>query len=95
MKSIDIDNLALLARLTIPENEKADFTKDFQAILEYVNQIQDAQISSQITTHDLVNVLREDTQDPVSQNLSGSYTEKLVGLSPDREGDYIKVKKIL
>ncbi len=28
-------------------------------------------------------------------NVSGEYAEKLLALSPDRDGNYIKVKKIL
>lgn len=38
-----------------------------------------------------VNVMREDTE----PHESGIYTEKLLSAAPQREGQYIKVKKIL
>ncbi len=87
----DIQNLANLARINISENEADSLTGEIDSILDYVSQVQ--KISSDLTANNIVlkNVMRDD----VVTNTSGEFTESLLSLAPQREGNYLKVKKIL
>lgn len=102
----DIEKLALLGRITIPENEKAKMVTDINKILEYVGQISEARAGGSLAKNKdgkliggmesdhgnmITNVLRED----VNPHESGIFTEKLLNEAPDTEDNYIKVKKIL
>lgn len=88
----DIDNLAELARLDIPADEKEILRKEVDSILGYVSEIQ--KISGGDVTKgvgEVRNVFRED-KDP---HLPGEFTRELLDEAPRRQGDYVKVKKIL
>ena len=87
----DVKNLAALARLELPEEEVVNLTSEMDSILDYVGQIKDAQgdLEREIPTHH--NIMRED----VPQNEAMQYTEAILSNAPQREGNYLKVKKIL
>ncbi len=92
---MDVTKLAALARIKLTEEEEKELSKEFSAILKYVDQIKAVNIEDEIQygteKTDLINVMREDDE----SNLSGEMTDKLLDLAPERSGDYIKVKKIL
>ncbi|MBT3282829.1 Asp-tRNA(Asn)/Glu-tRNA(Gln) amidotransferase subunit GatC [bacterium] len=91
----DIEKLGDLARIKLSEEEKKGLKTDIESILGYVSEIQE--VSSDLkrdTTSDKsehINIMREDGE----PHESGLYTEKILENAPQREGDYIKVKKIL
>ncbi len=90
----EIEKLAMLARLALSKEETERMRKEFDSILGYVASIQ--KVAANVGEHSrsivaTVNVMREDR----NPHESGIYTEALVGAAPRREGDYIKVKKIL
>ncbi len=87
----DIKNLADLARIEISDTEAEGLTTQIDSILGYVGQIKDSTGDVQGTTPKLRNVMRDD----VVTNAGGQYTEKLLNNAPSREGEYVKVKKIL
>lgn len=90
----EIEKLATLSRLTLSPAEKERMRGEFDSILEYVATIQKVSASAGTRTPSLVaqkNVMREDA----NPHESGLHTEALVSAAPKREGDYIKVKKIL
>jgi aspartyl-tRNA(Asn)/glutamyl-tRNA(Gln) amidotransferase subunit C len=89
----DIEKLASLARIKIEENEKEQFGKEIDSILGYVNQIKEAKVSLDQSERvgDIKNVLREDA----NPHETGVNTEKLLNEAPGREGQFVKVKKIL
>ena len=87
----EVKNLASLARIEISEEETEKLTKDVDAILGYVGQIQEVTGGAEKTVPKLRNVMRED----IVINKDGQYTEKLLDSTPSREGEYLKVKKIL
>ena len=89
--SKDIKNLASLARIEISEEEAEKLTPEIDSILGYVGQIKDVVGNIKKDVPKLHNVMRED----VSTNISRQYTDDILNNAPDREGDYIKVKKIL
>lgn len=95
----DIEKLASLARITVPEAEMAKLQKDMGAILEYVGQINEASELAVNTGDDeayaynsgVKNVMREDNE----PHESGKYTDAILKAAPKTEDGYIKVKKIL
>lgn len=87
----DIEHLAKLARIELLPGETADLTSEIDSILGYVGQIQDIGGDAERAVPAHRNVLRDD----VPTHVSGEYTEKLLENAPSREGDYLKVKKIL
>lgn len=93
MDKKEIENLAQLARMDLSEAEKASLASDMKDILAFVDKIKEADVD--VTLENRVgavyNVFRED-MDP---HESGIYTEALLAAAPSREGDFVKVKKIL
>lgn len=93
MEIKDIEKLAKLARIELTEEEKAKYLKDIGAILNYVDQIKGAvaQVGGEKKAGELRNVMRADE----GVNESGINTGVIVAEFPKKEGDYLKVKKIL
>lgn len=88
----DVKKLANLARIKLTEKEEEKFAKEIDGIVGYIDQIQSftgisgGQVAGRVT-----NVLREDSM----AHESGINTEAILENAPERDGDYIKVKKIL
>lgn len=93
MKKEDIEHLARLARIELSSPEADRLASDITSIVQYVSDINEitADQSTQKTIGALSNVMRED-RDP---HEPGMYTEDLLRAAPERDGQYIKVKKIL
>jgi aspartyl-tRNA(Asn)/glutamyl-tRNA(Gln) amidotransferase subunit C len=89
----DIEHLAKLARIELTEDEKVKYLKDISAILGYVDQIQEivSKSGEKRIVGDLRNVIRTDEV----LNTPNSNTESIVAEFPRKEGDRLKVKKIL
>ena len=88
---VNIAALARLARLEVSEEEIAKLEKEIPAILAFVDQIQQANMSKHETAPALHNVMRAD-EDP---HESGIHTEKLLSAAPTREGDRVAVKQVI
>lgn len=88
-------SLAKLSRISLKDSEAEGLSHEFEAILKYVGEVKELKKAgpSLINKEDyaLRNVLREDTEG----HASGAFTEALLNEAPAREGDYVKVKKIL
>ncbi len=87
----EIKHLATLARIELSEGEVEKMTSDIDSILDYVGQVQKVSGEEKRETPVLRNVMREDKV----TYTKGQYTEKILANVPSREGDYVKVKKIL
>lgn len=88
----DIEKYANLSRIKISDEEKDQLYNDFESILAYVSEIQSVSCGdAKSEMASLRNVFRED----VNPHESGMYTEALLAEVPQREGEYVKVKKIL
>jgi aspartyl-tRNA(Asn)/glutamyl-tRNA(Gln) amidotransferase subunit C len=89
----DIEKLAELARIKLDDGEKQGLTKEIDSILAYVDQIKMATVDMDYTPVPgaVYNVTRED----VSMDTTPEDREKLLAEAPDREGDFIAVKKII
>ena len=88
----DVEKIAHLARIELDEAEKEKFTRQFENILEFVNELQNVDTSgveeiSQIAG--LENVWREDE---AGKSLSN---EEALKNAPTSEKGYFRVKEIL
>lgn len=89
----DILKLARLARLDVSEEEIELYQKELSSILQYVEQIQNADVTglkptSQVTG--LSNVMRDDeVQD------YGVSSEELLRLAPNTQDRQLKVKRMI
>ncbi len=93
MKKEDIEHLAKLSRIAVTEEEAQALASDISSILGYVSEIENATADTkgEKKVGALYNVMREDGE-PHEASL---YTEDLLNNAPVRQGQYIKVKKIL
>ena len=93
IKRSDIDHIAQLAKLDLSEDEKEKFSHQLGDILAYVNQLQavdtsGVEITAQVSG--LTDVCRVDDIKPWDEEeLEASLAQG------EREGRYIKVKKVL
>ncbi len=87
LSQTDVEKLAKLARISLTEEEKAQFGKEIESILGYVSEIQEVAKEGDRTIS-IKNVLREDV--PVNTE-----SKNLIESAPHSEGDFITVKKIL
>lgn len=91
MTTDDIKALANLARIAVTDEEAAEYVKDFGAILGYVEQINNVDVSSIEEMPLQINVARPD----VDARASESYTGTLLAEAPENMDGFYKVQKIL
>lgn len=93
MKKEDIEHLANLARIELGNDEASALAQDITNILGYVSEINEitADMSTEKKVGALYNVMREDGE----PHEGGMYTEDLLAAAPERDGRYVKVKKII
>jgi aspartyl-tRNA(Asn)/glutamyl-tRNA(Gln) amidotransferase subunit C len=88
----DVRKVAQLARLDLPEEKIATYTTQLERILDYVAHLQQVDTEGVPPTTravEVINVTREDRVDPTPVR------EEILGLAPQREGDFFRVPKIL
>lgn len=88
----DVLKLARLSKLTFRDDEVERFRKEIESIVDYVEKLQSVDVSSLEPTNQvtgLTNVMREDE--------IGQYAtpESLLSNAPARDGDLIKVRRVL
>jgi aspartyl-tRNA(Asn)/glutamyl-tRNA(Gln) amidotransferase subunit C len=89
----DIEKLAQLARIKIDDSEKQEMTEKIDSILTYVDQLKKATVNVDFAPQPgaVYNVFRED----IATTTSSEDREALLAEAPQREGDFIAVKKII
>lgn len=96
----DIQKLAELSRIKIAPEEQESLRAEIESILGYVDQIKKASSGASVSetseiptikSGSLHNVMREDAE----PHMPSEFTERILSVAPAREGDYLKVKKIL
>ena len=90
----DIEKLAELSRIKITDAEKESFSKEIDSILGYVADIQKASGEATVSLEKL-NIIKNVMREDVATTSTGQYTEAILTEAPQREGQYIAVKKIL
>ncbi|NOY35925.1 MAG: Asp-tRNA(Asn)/Glu-tRNA(Gln) amidotransferase subunit GatC [bacterium] len=92
---VDIEKLALLARIKLESEEKEKLQKEFGEILDYISELKEADVSGVEeetgNAAGIENVLREDDE----SHEAGEFSEDLLKNAPEVENGYIKVKHIL
>ncbi|MFN7088458.1 MAG: Asp-tRNA(Asn)/Glu-tRNA(Gln) amidotransferase subunit GatC [Candidatus Paceibacteria bacterium] len=89
----EIEHLAKLARLGLSLKEKEKLAPEFERILDFVGELSEVDtkdIEPLTGGTDLLNIVRSDKARP--QDVS---PEELILLSPQKEGKYFKVPRIL
>ena len=94
MKIIDADvsKVAKLARLALTDEEKQMFTSQMDAILAYVEKLNELDTTGVVPTSHAVpmdNAFRDDVIRP------SIGTENALGNAPDRTGDFFRVPKVI
>lgn len=89
----EVEKLASLSRIHIPEDQTKAFASEFESILAYVSALETLTIESDDVSQTTIprNVFREDGE----PHEAGLYTEKAVNAFPEKEGNFLKVKQIL
>ena len=90
----DVQNLANLARIEVRDDEVEGIRQKMEGILAYVSEVQDLAKEETLDVPDVGvnhNVLREDAEPHEGEK----YTEAIIKNAPGKEGNYVKVKKIL
>jgi len=97
MELKDVEKLAELARIEISSEEKANMLKDFKSILNYVDQIRSVDLSagSGAEKFDKVNIFREDILSTDNLQENRISIDAFVSIAPQKQDNYIKVRKIL
>ena len=90
----DVKKLAALSRLALTEEEVAKLQGEIASILAYIDTIQKVElpkVPQGSVYFSEENVMREDGE----PHETGAHTEELLAQAPMRDGQYLKVKKIL
>ncbi|MEK7530882.1 MAG: Asp-tRNA(Asn)/Glu-tRNA(Gln) amidotransferase subunit GatC [Patescibacteria group bacterium] len=90
----DVKKLAELSRLALTEGEVEKLRSEIESILAYVAVVQKVDLPPGIAASphlDLQNVMREDGE----PHAGSIYSEDMLSQAPARDGNFLKVKKIL
>ncbi len=87
----EVKNLADLVRIQINDDDAQSLAKDMDSILSYVSDVEKLAVDVDREIPKVRNVFREDEV----TNAPGEYKESLLNNAPQRDGDYLVVKKIL
>lgn len=93
MTKEEILHLGNLSRIKLSEQEAEKFVLEIDSILDYVGEVK--KIASASDTAQKPGVVRNVFREDVITNDSGSNTKELIAAFPLKEGNYLKVKKIL
>lgn len=95
MDKTEVLNLAKLARIKLTDAEAESLSGDFDSILRYVGEVKEISVAAAKNPTPADFPLRNVTRDDGIGHEPGIYTEKILSEAPGRDGNYIKVKKIL
>jgi aspartyl-tRNA(Asn)/glutamyl-tRNA(Gln) amidotransferase subunit C len=90
----DVKKLAELSRLSLKEEEMEKLRGEIDSILAYVDVLKTVELPEKPADSpylDIENIVRED----LNPHEAALHTEELLSQAPRREGNFLKVKKIL
>ena len=88
----EIDNLCALSRIGATDTEKDALLKDLEHILGYVQEVADVVVpEGALPAYMVSNVMRKD----IGAYPPKTFTDTLLDQAPAREGDFVKVQKVL
>ena len=90
----NIQSIAQLARIKVDDTQAVELQTSINDVLGFIDQIRDANVPD-VEPKDFFrltkNRLRPDT-DPIE---SGTYTNEIMRVAPNKESDYFKVQKMI
>jgi aspartyl-tRNA(Asn)/glutamyl-tRNA(Gln) amidotransferase subunit C len=89
----DVLKLARLARLTLTDDEIAEFTEEISAILQYAEQLQKVDVEGVMPTFQVTGLTNVMRQDKIKDY--GYIPADLLKNAPAVEDDHIKVKRMV
>jgi len=89
----ELDNLANLARIKLTDEDKKSLIKEFDSILGYVDQLKKVDVS--LDTEGRVGAVKNVARPDEVISTSAADREGLLSEAPDREADFIAVKKMI
>lgn len=89
----DILKLAKLAKLELSDDEVEQFQGEISKILQYVSQLQSADVTGLNPSYQVTG-LKDVTRDDREMKYEAT-TEELLLNAPDKEENYLKVKRVL
>jgi aspartyl-tRNA(Asn)/glutamyl-tRNA(Gln) amidotransferase subunit C len=89
----ELEHLAKLARINLSEDDKKSLIKEFDSILGYIDQLKKADVK--MDAEGRVGAVKNVTRPDEAVKTSAEDRERLLDEAPDREGDFIAVKKII
>lgn len=88
----EVKKLAALSRIRLSPEEEISMQAEIGSILGYIEEINKVDLGTdEHIALERLNIMREDK----NPNETGLCTEKLLASAPGREGNYVKVKKIM
>jgi aspartyl/glutamyl-tRNA(Asn/Gln) amidotransferase C subunit len=87
----EVQKLAALARISVPEADLPKFAAEFDSIVGYISSLDELTVPKGETLLPYTNVFRNDG----TPHEKRKYTELLAEQFPAREGDYLVVKQIV
>jgi len=89
----EITKLAQLSRIKLTDADTQSLVKEFDSILIYIDQLKKVEVSLDIKGRigAVKNIMRPDTV----EDISFADREQLLNEAPQREGDFVAVKKII
>lgn len=89
----ELDKLATLARIKLTDADKQSLVTEFDSILTYIDQIKAVDVS--LDAEGRLGAVRNVTRPDVAQDTIPTDRDALLDAAPDREGDFVAVKKII
>jgi len=89
----EVAKLANLSLMAVDENELETLASEIDAILGYVSEV--TKLVDSDTQEQERPILRNVMRDDVVTNEPRQYTKRMLDEMPDKDGDYLRVKKIL
>ena len=89
----ELEHLAKLSRIKLTESDKKSLVKEFDSNLNYVDQLKKVEVSLDVSARD--GAIKNITRPDIVANISAEDRDRLLNEAPDREGDFIAVKKMI
>ena len=88
-----VHDVAALSRLEVDSHEAPRFVKELQAILAYVEQLQDLDVSGIEPTSQVGAGIRAELRE--DKVIPSDVREEALEQAPDRDGDYFRVPRVV
>ncbi|MEF3280531.1 MAG: Asp-tRNA(Asn)/Glu-tRNA(Gln) amidotransferase subunit GatC [Elusimicrobiota bacterium] len=89
---MDVEYIARLAKINLDEKEKSVFSKQFENIIKWINDLNEVDTSNIMPQFSITNIESSIYED---QPEKFHAKEKIIENFPNKEYDFVKVKKVI